>query len=113
MIWVFLSVTLNAVAQIFLKRYALFTQGFEGSKISLALNSNLMLAALCYATSIVTWISALKTVRLSAAYPLQSLGYVIVAILSFYIFREKISIQYTIGLLIIVLGVVIMSWNIK
>ena len=113
MIWVFLSVALNAVAQIFLKRYALFAEGFGGSKIGLILNSNLILAGFCYAASIVTWISALKTVRLSAAYPVQSLGYVIVAILSFYIFREKINVQYMTGLLIIVLGVVVLSWKIE
>jgi multidrug transporter EmrE-like cation transporter len=113
MTWVLLSVLLNAIAQIFLKKYAVFTQGFEGSKLSLVLNFNLMLAALCYATSIFTWIFALRSVKLSSAYPIQSLGYVIVGVLSVYIFREKMSIPYVFGLLIIIIGVFVMSLSIE
>lgn len=107
------SVLLNAAAQIFLKKYAIFTSENSGSKLSSLMNVNLIIAGLCYASSIIFWISALRTVKLSYAYPFQSLGYVLVGVLSIYVFREKITIPHVVGLIVIVLGVAVMSWGMK
>jgi multidrug transporter EmrE-like cation transporter len=111
--WVLLSVLLNASAQIFLKKFANFSAGIETFNAKQYLNLNFLVAGFCYLASIMTWINALKSVRLSTAYPMQSLGYVVVGIVSIHLFGEKFSATYGVGLITIILGVLIMAWSLK
>ncbi len=62
-----------------------------------------------YAAAVPAWIIALKRFDLSFAYPLLSLGYLIVYIGAFYWpgMEESITWQKTIGLSLIVVGVAI------
>lgn len=63
----------------------------------------------CYVVSVVFWLLILSRVELSFAYPMISLGYVIVMILSWVIFRENVTLLRVIGTLTIVLGVFLIS----
>ena len=69
----------------------------------------------CYALAMVAWIKALKKYDLSFAYPLLSLGYVLVYAGAFYWpgLEETITWNKTIGLSLIVLGVTISAYNNK
>ncbi len=69
----------------------------------------------CYALAMVAWIKALKKYDLSFAYPLLSLGYVLVYAGAFYWpgLEETITWNKTIGLSLIVLGVTISAYNKK
>lgn len=58
-----------------------------------------------YAISAVIWILVLNQVRLSFAYPLISLSYVLVVLLSAAILHERVPIVTVAGLVFICLGV--------
>lgn len=100
MIFAIVSIILNASAQVFMKKTAL--AGIKPSQ--LLTNLNLYTAMSLYAVSILLWLVALKDLKLSIAYPLQSLGYVLVTLLSVHFFGEKVSIINIIGISLIFLG---------
>lgn len=56
-----------------------------------------------------TWIAALTKFQLSYAYPFMSLSFIMVLILSFYIFHEPVTAGKVIGSLLIVAGLIIAS----
>jgi len=51
----------------------------------------------------------LRTEELSMLYPMTSLGYVFVTILSYYILKEKINVFKTLGIVSIIFGVVLVT----
>ncbi len=55
------------------------------------------------------WLTVLARVDLSFAYPMVSLGYVLVVLLSFLIFKENVTLIRWIGVLVICLGVYLVS----
>jgi drug/metabolite transporter (DMT)-like permease len=56
-----------------------------------------------------TWIAALTKFQLSYAYPFMSISFIMVLILSFYIFNEPLTAGKIIGSLMIVGGLIIAS----
>jgi multidrug transporter EmrE-like cation transporter len=105
--FILVSILISAIAQIFLKLGTIRA----GSMDILKLFSNVYtLSGLClYGLSAFLWVFAISKVQLSFAYPMASLGYVIVFGLSYWIFGEFISIRRAIGLVTIVIGVVIIA----
>lgn len=75
--------------------------------VSFATNPYLMVAVCMYAATILIWIYVLRTLPLSAAYPLTALSYVIVPSLSYLFLNEKVSMQTVLGSAVVILGVVI------
>jgi drug/metabolite transporter (DMT)-like permease len=57
----------------------------------------------------VAWIFLLKLIRLSYAYPLMSVAYFFILLISFFVFNESLSLWNICGTCIIVFGVVLMS----
>jgi drug/metabolite transporter (DMT)-like permease len=57
----------------------------------------------------VAWIFLLKLLRLSFAYPFMSASYFFILMISFFIFRESLSVWNIFGTCVIVFGVVLMS----
>ena len=55
------------------------------------------------------WIKVLSKVELSYAYPMVSLGYVLVMIFSYFLFKENITPLRIAGVLFIILGVVLVA----
>ena len=65
-----------------------------------------LVGILLYMVSLVFWLLVISRVRLSIAYPMISMGYVVVVILSAAILREQVDWRWaTTGLLCIVVGV--------
>ena len=63
----------------------------------------------CYVISVVVWILGLSRVDVTIAYPMLSLGYVVNAILAWYLFGEVLSLQRLIGITIILIGVFVLA----
>jgi drug/metabolite transporter (DMT)-like permease len=114
MIMLLVSVLLGSIGQIFLKygssRLATLTQG-QGLFASLidsfkGIFTPYVFIGFCiYGLSSILWIRILRQVNLSFAYPMISLSYVVVVILSAMLFREKVPWPTTVGLLLICGGV--------
>ena len=112
------SVSLNAFAQLFIRQGML-----KMGKISMNLNelcnmavqaiSNVYIWAgmLSYAISIFLWMVVLSKVNVSLAYPFLSIGYILTAIIAYFVFNEPITWQKVAGILIICLGVIVLTYS--
>lgn len=111
---IFSSVSLNALAQIAIKMGANQIQ-LSGENFSLALalkkliSLPIFLGLSCYALSVGIWIIALSRTQVSVAFPMQSLGYIMVTMLAWYLFNEPISPGRIIALIIIIFGVFLLA----
>ena len=77
----------------------------KGSRrVSLA-NLNLVLGILLYGVSAIFYLVALKREDLSILYPLVSIGYIWVCLLSVYFLKEKMNLWKWFGIVIIIIGV--------
>jgi drug/metabolite transporter (DMT)-like permease len=101
------SILLGAVAQILLKLGAIRAGSLDLFK--LFTNAYTIMGLFCYAFSALFWIAALTKTPLSIAYPMVSLGYIIVFGLSYFIFGETITLLRIAGLLTIVAGVLMIA----
>ncbi len=105
------SILLGAVGQFTLKLAAgeLNTgNGIWSLGLSM-LSLKMMLAVTCFVTSMLMWIFVLKKMELSIAYPMVSLGYVFVMLLSFYFLHENIYLTKVLGTGLIVSGVIVLN----
>lgn len=70
-------------------------------------------AILGYAAVFCSWIFILKEMELSKAFPITSLTFITVPMLGWLIFGESIGWMRAIGILIILAGVGLLSWDAK
>ena len=99
-----ISVLLNAIAQVALKKSTSMT---SSGVIDFLKNPFLYLTAVCYLTSIFTWFLALSRIPLSVGYPLQALGYLLVTAVAVILFKEHVNLMNWLGLVVILVGVVL------
>lgn len=111
------GVGLNAAAQLLLKvatrPLSAFT-AFNGDTLSgsiLILCKSLPFwgGMFCYGASLCVWVAALSKAPVSTAYPMLSLGYVVVAAISVGWLGETMTPAKLIGIALICAGVVLMS----
>ncbi|MDR3602430.1 MAG: transporter [Desulfosporosinus sp.] len=100
------SIFLGAFAQVLMK---IGTSKIQLNVISIITSWYIMSGLSLYAFSAVFWIFAISKVQLSLAYPMVSLGYIIVFILSYFILGESISLLRLFGLFTIIAGVIIVA----
>ena len=62
-----------------------------------------------YGISFLLWLFILAKVKLSVAYPITSMNFVLVLIASYYFFGEKLSLFQYVGILFIIVGVFALS----
>jgi drug/metabolite transporter (DMT)-like permease len=62
-----------------------------------------------FGISFLLWVLILNKVQLSAAAPLMSTGYVFILIMSYFLFKEPITLTKAAGIMIIFLGVVVIT----
>lgn len=110
------GVLLNAAAQLLLKagvqhmgviklQFAtLVTAGWK-----LAFEPHILGGLACYVVSVVVWILALSRVPVSIAYPVLSLGYVVVAVGSWFLFGESLGAVRITGIVVIIVGVYLVA----
>jgi len=70
-------------------------------------NPYVILGLFFYVLATVTWILVLSRVDLSFAYPLLSLGYILILILSVTVLKETVSFVRILGTLLIIVGVIL------
>ncbi|MDC3024140.1 EamA family transporter [Alphaproteobacteria bacterium] len=88
-----------------------------GDLISLLLNilsiNYFYLALVIYGVATFYWLYLLQNIPLSIAYPFTALAMVIIPLVSYYFFREQLNDSYWAGAVLIVMGIVIISFSSK
>jgi len=117
--WVLIltGVGLNAAAQLLLKvaarplaQFSDFgAQTLRDSLGILGTSPPFWAGMVCYATSVCVWLAALSKAPVSTAYPMLSLGYIVVAVISTLWLGETLSPAKVMGIALICLGVVLVS----
>lgn len=113
MIWI--SVALSAIAQIFLKRGLMNFQaaprraGVVNVAVGVARQSYIWYWGVCFVVAMGLWLAGLQKLDLSYAYPLVSVGYVLVTFLSAVFFRERVDGQRWMAVAVISLGVILVA----
>jgi drug/metabolite transporter (DMT)-like permease len=110
-----IGVFLNAVAQLLLKAGATASGpitswlAMRQAAGPLLIHPAILGGLACYAVSVVVWVVALSRVDVSIAYPMLSLGYVLNAVLAYWLFGEAVSLQRWLGIGVILLGVALVA----
>jgi multidrug transporter EmrE-like cation transporter len=117
--WVLIlsGVGLNAAAQLLLKvatkplaHFSVFNADtLNSSVIILCKSPSFWTGMLCYAASLCVWVAALSKAPVSTAYPMLSLGYVVVAAVSVAWLGETLTPGKVLGIALICTGVVLVS----
>ena len=66
-----------------------------------------------YLIATVAWIWLLRTVPLAIAYPYMALSFVLVPALSVLYFHERLSVQYMLGITIVISGLLVLALDSK
>jgi multidrug transporter EmrE-like cation transporter len=111
------GVGLNAAAQLLLKAatrpLAHFSQfnaeTLAGGIVILLKSLPFWAGMVCYAASVCVWLAALTKAPVSTAYPMLSLGYVVVAAVSVMWLGESMTPAKVFGIALICAGVVLVS----
>ena len=114
-ILVLIPVLIGVVAQIFLKQGMLqigefsVRSGLVNQFIKIFMNPHVLVGFFLYFFSALLWLVVLSRVELSFAYPLLSVGYVIVLIASWLLFKENVTLIRWSGVAVICFGVYLIS----
>lgn len=109
-------VILNAVAQLLLKHgmnqigslsFHLHELLIDG--LAAITNTFIILGIVIYAISVVGWLFVLSRIAVSIAYPLTSVGYIICAVLAYYLMGEPLPPIHLLGIFVILFGTYIVS----
>jgi drug/metabolite transporter (DMT)-like permease len=103
---IFFCTVLNAAAQLLFKRASAH---FSLNLLEDATNVSLILGLVLYGGFTVAMVLALRQGELSMLYPIISLSYVWVTLLSYTLLGEKPNLYKTIGVVVIVIGVAILG----
>ena len=109
-----ISITIGAVGQLLLKLASksgltLSGPGAIHSLLRLVVNPYMILGVVCFLLSMVLWVKVQTMTPLSSSYPLVSLGYIIVALLSFLILGERLAVKQILAIGVIVFGVFLLG----
>lgn len=63
-------------------------------------------ALVLYGVTTLAWVWVLQKIALGHAYPLMALAFILVPLASYFIFQERFTAQYAIGVILIILGVI-------
>jgi multidrug transporter EmrE-like cation transporter len=114
---ILLGVALNAAAQLLLKlatkpmaHFTVFNADtLSGSIVILSKSLPFWGGIICYGASLCVWLAALAKAPVSTAYPMLSLGYVVVAVVSVGWMGESLTPVKIAGIALICLGVVLVT----
>ena len=108
MVYFFLtfSITTLCLGQVLLKKSALSIENLK-HPLYLALDPLFILAIFTYGMSMLSWIYVLQHMPLSRAYMFVSSAFIIIPILSHYLFGEDLGIKFFLGACLIISGVIL------
>jgi len=112
MLLIITSVAMGAVGQVLLKmgadkltNFSLTLPTIFYSVIGIIKIPEIVIGLVLFGSSFLLWIKVLTGNELSYAYPMVSLGYIIIATVSFFVFKETFTINKMLGILMIISGV--------
>ncbi len=111
LLFILVSVVCNVIGQLSMK-YAMIKYGEVNFQVVKILNIAfdiftkpfIILGLFCYFISAFFWIIALSKLELSLAYPMMSIGYVLIFFLSWWLFKENVTAVRFLGVFLICLG---------
>ncbi len=113
---ILVGVLLNAAAQLLLKAatsatgvIALSSTGLTAALPKLLAHPGSWGGVGCYAISVVVWVLALSRAPVSIAYPMLSIGYIVNALLAYWLFGEPLHASKVAGIFVIVVGVYLLT----
>lgn len=115
-ILILLSVLLNCAAQLLIRK-GMLVEGEVGMQNMLSHVSSMITniwlwgAMLCFLGSVLLWIVVLSRVEVSYAYVFNSIGYVVLTICAYWLFDESMSVYKIVGMAVVILGLIIMSFH--
>jgi multidrug transporter EmrE-like cation transporter len=109
-----ISILLAVAGQVLMKKGMMAFGTFPVSQliskvIPMFLNPWVFFGFVCFGLSSIFWLVVLSRMQLSLVYPMVSVAYVLVAILSWYFFKENLSLVRWAGIALIILGVYFIS----
>ena len=109
-----ISISLAVIGQLMMKQGMMMFGKFPVKELIIRLvpmifQPFVFFGLVCFCISAVFWLVILSRIDLSFAYPLVSVGYVVVALFSFFIFKENVSLIRWAGIITICLGVFLIS----
>lgn len=107
------SIILNSASLVLLKAVATQELDFQAAPtvaqlLAIVITPPFILAALAFLGGLYFWIIALKRLDLSLAYPGVSISYGLIAIASWWLFGEVVTLFRWVGIIVIVAGVIVM-----
>jgi multidrug transporter EmrE-like cation transporter len=110
------GVLLNAGAQLLLKagvtplgELSVGLHNLLPTTIKVLTQWPILAGMVCYVVSLGVWIVGLSRVEVSIAYPMLSMGYVVNALLAWWLFGEALGPMRWVGLCLILAGVVVIA----
>jgi multidrug transporter EmrE-like cation transporter len=115
---ILLGVFLNAASQLLLKhgmnRIGYFSFSWDNLwpiSQQIIINPFILTAIACYGFSVIVWMLVLSRSEVSYAYPMLSVGYLIVAVSSYFLFQEALTVTRVAGIIVIIFGVYLLNMN--
>lgn len=113
---ILLTVLMNAAAQLLLKEgmnrigeFAFSWSNMMPIILKIAYSPLIILGLFIYVFSVSVWLLVLSRVDASIAYPMTSLGYVVTAIVAYFMLHEQLSLTQMIGIVVIIIGVYLIA----
>src|SRR3989338_8060873 len=103
---VVLSSIIGAFGPVFLKKAS---GDFSFNIIKQIRNVPLIIGMACYGLSVLIYIPALKGGELSVIYPLVSISYVLAALYSVWLLKERMTLQKWAGIALIMFGIALIG----
>ena len=109
-----ISILLAVIGQLLMKKGMLLFGTFPASQllfkiIPMFLNPYVFMGLVAFAASSVFWLVVLSRLQLSFVYPMVSAAYILVALASWLLFKENLSLLRWAGILVIIAGVFLIS----
>ncbi|RXJ02944.1 transporter [Anaerobacillus alkaliphilus] len=116
LVLIIVSVLLGSIGQVILKiganklgTLALHPQTLITDLIRMVRVPEIIIGLLFFGSSFVLWVKVLTKFDLSYAYPMVSLGYINVVVLSYFLFKEPFTTAKIAGIAFIIVGVIILN----
>ncbi|MDD5383087.1 MAG: EamA family transporter [Candidatus Margulisbacteria bacterium] len=108
------SILLAVAGQLLMKKGMLAFGAFPVSQlltkvIPMFLNPWVFIGFVCFGLSSIFWLVVLSRLELSLVYPMVSVAYVLVALVSWLVFKENVTLVRWLGVLVIMVGVFLIS----
>lgn len=112
----FISICMGAIGQVLLKFGAdkigslTFSAGsLFSDMLKIIKTPQIIIGMIFFGVSSLLWIKVLTRAELSLVYPLVSLSYIIVAVLSYFLLRENFTVPKILGIAVIIIGVLVLN----